>query len=115
MLFRSAFAKMLTLSDGALGTRGSMNVMLSMAVGGLIGKIPVISRGQLDENLQASGERLEAMEARRTEAIMEQFAIHSESGAALFLEKLNAMDKLFNEETEYVIDGENLYIRTEDL
>ena len=85
------------------------------AVGGLIGKIPGIRRGQLDEGLQAAGERLEGLEAQRTEAILESFRIHSESGAQLFLEKLTALDKLFNDETEYVIDGENLYIRAEDV
>ena len=84
------------------------------AVGGLIGKIPGIRRGQLDEGLQAAGERLEGLEAQRTEAILESFRIHSESGAQLFLEKLTALDKLFNDETEYVIDGEHLYIRVED-
>ena len=85
------------------------------AVGGLIGKIPVISRGQLDENLQASGERLEALEAQRAEAILDSFRIHSESGAGLFLEKLTALDRLFNAETEYVIDGENLFVRMEEV
>ena len=85
------------------------------AVGGLIGKIPGIRRGQLDEGLQAAGERLEGLEERRAEAILESFRIHSESGAQLFLEKLTALDKLFNDETEYVIDGENLYIRVEDV
>ena len=84
------------------------------AVGGLIGKIPGIRRGQLDEGLQAAGERLEGLEEQRTAAILESFRIHSESGAQLFLEKLTALDKLFNDETEYVIDGENLYIRAED-
>ena len=85
------------------------------AVGGLIGKIPGVRRGQLDEGLQAAGERLEGLEARRAEGILEQFRIHSESGAGLFLEKLTALDKLFNAESEYVIDGENLYVRVEDV
>ena len=85
------------------------------AVGGFIGKLPGIRRGQLDEGLQAAGERLEGLEDRRTEAILANFRIHSESGAQLFLEKLAALDRLFNEETEYVIDGENLYIRVEDV
>lgn len=85
------------------------------AVGSFIGKLPVIRRGQLDEGLQAAGERLEGMEAQRTENILEQFRIHSESGAQLFLEKLTALDQLFNEETEYLVDGESLYIRVEDV
>ena len=85
------------------------------AVGGFIGKLPGIRRGRLDEGLQAAGERLEGLEDRRTEAILANFRIHSESGAQLFLEKLAALDRLFNEETEYVIDGENLYIRVEDV
>ena len=83
------------------------------AVGGFIGKLPGVRRGQLDEGLQAAGERLEGLEAQRTEGILEAFRIHSESGAGLFLEKLTAMDKLFNAESEYIIDGENLYVHTQ--
>ena len=82
------------------------------AVGSFIGKIPGVRRGQLDEGLQAAGERLEGMEAQRTEGILDAFRIHSESGARLFLEKLRTLDSLFNDETEYRIDGESLYIRT---
>ena len=85
------------------------------SVGSFIGKIPGIRRGQLDENLQAAGERLEGMEAQRAQAILDAFRIHSESGARLFLEKLTALDRLFNAETEYVIDGENLFVRVEDV
>ena len=83
------------------------------AVGGFIGKLPGVRRGQLDEGLQAAGERLEGLEAQRAEGILEAFRIHSESGAGLFLEKLTAMDKLFNAESEYIIDGENLYVHTQ--
>lgn len=82
------------------------------AVGSFLGKIPGVRRGQLDEGLQAAGERLEGMEAQRTEGILDAFRIHAESGARLFLEKLDTLDTLFNDETEYRIDGENLYIQT---
>ena len=85
------------------------------AVGRFIGRLPLLRRGQLDEGLQASGDRLAGLEDRRAEAILEQFTIHSESGAQLFLEKLDALNKLFNDETEYIIDGENLYVRTEEV
>ena len=78
-------------------------------------RLPLLRRGQLDEGLQASGDRLAGLEDRRAEAILEQFTIHSESGAQLFLEKLDALNKLFNDETEYIIDGENLYVRTEEV
>ena len=84
-------------------------------MGGFIGKIPGVRRGQLDEGLQAAGERLEGMEAQRTEGILDAFRIHAESGARLFLEKLDALDTLFNDETEYRIDGDNLYIRVEEV
>ena len=33
----------------------------------------------------------------------------------IVLEKLDALNKLFNDETEYIIDGENLYVRTEEV
>lgn len=85
------------------------------AVGGFLGRIPGVRRGQLDEGLQAAGERLEGMEAQRTEAILDAFRIHSESGAALFLEKIKAVDRLFNDETEYVLDGENLFVRMGEI
>ena len=85
------------------------------AVGSFLGKIPGVRRGQLDEGLQAAGERLEDLETQRTEAILDAFRIHSESGAGLFLEKLKAMDRLFNDETEYILDGENLFIRMGEI
>ena len=85
------------------------------AVGSFLGKIPGVRRGQLDEGLQAAGERLEDLETQRTEAILDAFRIHSESGAGLFLEKLKAMDRLFNDETEYILDGENLFVRMGEI
>lgn len=85
------------------------------AFGRFLSRIPGLRRGQVDEGLQAAGERLEGLEAQRVEGIMEQFRIHRESGAQLFLEKLRTMDRLFNEASEYVIDGENLFVRVENV
>ncbi len=82
----------------------------SKAVGKLIGSIPKIKDGQLDERLQDTGERV----SNKAEAIESDsiaiFADMSNPGTSLFTEKMDDMIMIYNHTTDICFDNNNIYL-----
>ena len=82
----------------------------SKAVGKLIGSIPKIKDGQLDERLQDTGERV----SNKAEAIESDsiaiFADMSNPGTNLFTEKMDDMIMIYNHTTDICFDDNNIYL-----
>ena len=82
----------------------------SKAVGKLIGSIPKIKDGQLDERLQDTGERV----SNKAEAIESDsiaiFADMSNPGTNLFTEKMDDMIMIYNHTTDICFDNNNIYL-----
>ena len=80
------------------------------AIGGLIGSIPLVKEGPVDEWLQDSGDIL-----KKNARGLESSAVHllAEAGnpdTGLFTEKLSALNKIHNHMSEICFDRENIYL-----
>lgn len=75
-----------------------------------IAKIPVVSKGFLDEALIGAGDRLKGMQETSTGKKMRGLVSMQTSHVQPFIENINNVNRLYNQPTEMLFDGENLYI-----
>lgn len=84
----------------------------SDAVGKLIGKIPVVEKGSVDEFLQDSGAHLK-MNAKTIErSAVGSFAKLSNPGTGLFVERLSDMAQIYNHTDRICFDDQKIYLVT---
>lgn len=82
----------------------------SKAVGKLIGSIPKIKDGQLDERLQEAGVHVsDKAKEIETDSIAE-FAEMSNPGTSLFTEKMDDLIFVYNQTTDICFDNNNIYL-----
>ena len=85
----------------------------SNAVGKLIGSIPKIKDGQVDEFLQDSGERLKNNAVGMERSVVKAFAEISNPGTGVFTEKMRDMILIFNHTAEICFDDKQIYLIAE--
>ena len=85
----------------------------SNAVGRLIGSIPKIKDGQVDEFLQDSGERLKNNAAGMERNVVKAFAEISNPGTGVFTEKMRDMILIYNHTAEICFDDKQIYLIAE--
>lgn len=82
----------------------------SKAVGKIIGSIPKIKDGQIDERLQEAGEHIgNKAKAIETDSII-TFAKMSNPGVNIFTEKMDDLNLIFNHTTGLCFDNSNIYL-----
>lgn len=82
----------------------------SKAVGKIIGSIPKIKDGQIDERLQETGEHVsDKAKAIETDSIA-AFAEMSNPGTNLFTEKMDDLIFVYNQTTDICFDNDNIYL-----
>ncbi len=80
------------------------------ALGRLIGSIPGVKEGQLDEYLEKQGEQLkDKAKEIETDSII-AFAEMSNPGTQLFTEKMDDMIMIYNHTTDICFDDSNIYL-----
>ena len=82
----------------------------SNAVGRLIGSIPKIKDGQVDEFLQDSGERLKNNAVGMERNVVKAFAEISNPGTGVFAEKMRDMILIYNHTAEICFDDKQIYL-----
>lgn len=85
----------------------------SNAVGKLIGSIPKIKDGQVDEFLQDSGERLKNNAVGMERNVVKAFAEISNPGTGVFTEKMRDMILIYNHTAEICFDDKQIYLIAE--
>ncbi len=83
---------------------------VSKATGEAISKIPVINKGPVDEALIEAGSRLEEIESKRSVQQLKKLVDHQSSCVRPFVENIEAVDKLYNNNIGMVFDKDNIYI-----
>jgi len=78
-------------------------------VGGMIARIPVISKGPVDEALITAGERLEGIGGRKNESYLAGLDKNRDAGIQLFAENVERLNALANKPVELLFDNENVY------
>ena len=82
----------------------------SNAVGRLIGSIPKIKDGQVDEFLQDSGERLKNNAVGMERNVVKAFAEIRNPGTGVFTEKMRDMILIYNHTAEICFDDKQIYL-----
>lgn len=82
----------------------------SNAMGKLIGSIPKIKDGQVDEFLQDSGTRLKNNAADMERNVVKAFAEISNPGTGVFTEKMRDMILIYNHTAEICFDDKQIYL-----
>lgn len=83
---------------------------VSKVVGEMIEKVPVISKGQLDEALIEASGKIEDIKSKRTEKTMREFVDKQHSYVRPFIENINMISVVYNSDLAIAFDSENLYI-----
>ena len=82
----------------------------STAVGNLIGKIPKVKDGQVDEFLIDSGAKLRKGADDSQKRLVESFAEISNPGIGVFTERMSDLIQIYNHTSEICFDKDNIYL-----
>ena len=80
------------------------------AVGKLIGSIPLVKEGPVDEFLQESGESLEKNASDIEKEAVKKFAVIGNPETGMFINKMEEMVLIYNHTSELYIDDKNIYL-----
>ena len=81
-----------------------------VAVGKVIGKIPLVEKGPVDEYLQDVGKSMQDGAEEMVDKAVQMFSQVRDPGTAVFMEKLDDMIQIYNHTSDICFDGENLYL-----
>lgn len=113
--YRQLFGDCSIYLEKMSNTSVESNVMKGVGIaskfmGNLIGNIPVVKDGQVDEFLQDAGEKLtdggKALEGKA----VKDFALLSNPNTSLYIQKMNDMIQIYNHTDEICFDNENIYL-----
>ena len=89
-------------------TKGVAEV--SKGTGKVVSKIPLVSKGSVDEFLIESSEKIRKFNDKRNRNSVQRLTANSIKGSNPFIESLNQISKIYNEPIEVLIDNKNLYL-----
>lgn len=85
----------------------------TVAVGKIVEKTPVVGdKTQIDENLIAAGEKLDSIETEKVYKQMSRLIEKQSNFVRPFIDNIDTINKLNNNQIQMVVDKENLYIAT---
>ena len=113
--YRNCFEQCSVFLEKAIRSAIGVNVKKSMgtageAVGKLIGSIPIVSKGPVDEFLQSSGEQLKENAARTEKAVVKAFAAVGDPGTGLVLHQMDDMIQIYDHTAQVCFDDKNIYL-----
>lgn len=107
-------ARLEQLGNGAISTKLLKGLgTAGQAVGKLIGSVPSVHRGPVDELLQESGVRLTDKASSLEERAVREFAILGNPGTSILTERMNDMVQIFNHTEHICFDREHIYLVSE--
>lgn len=80
------------------------------AMGNLIGSIPVLKEGPVDEWLVDGGSRLKKDAGSIEKELVASFALVKDPGTAVFIDRLKDFIQIYGRTTEIAFDQDNLYL-----
>lgn len=84
---------------------------ISKSSGELASKVPIVSKSEIDGKLKETGNRLEKLEFSKNNRALEEFISAKNSRVQLFVDNINRLNKLYNEQFEFLINKEYIYIK----
>lgn len=80
------------------------------AVGRLIGNIPVVKEGPVDEFLQDKGAKLQRNAGKMERRAVREFASVSDPGTGVFVKKMDDVIQIYNHTSQICADNERIYL-----
>lgn len=113
--YRELYTEVYDLIEGYSQSSIQTNLLkgvskVSKAAGEMIEKVPVISKGQLDETLIEASGKLDDFKSKRTEKTMQNFIERQHSYVRPFIDNINMLSVVYNSDLTIAFDSENLYI-----
>ena len=85
---------------------------VSRAAGSMIGKIPIVKKGPVDEILQENGSQIKSNAEKTEKNIVESLSKSRDPGTGLFMDKLKDIICIFNHTGEICCDEKRIYLIT---
>lgn len=82
----------------------------SKGIGSAIGRIPVVSRGPVDEALIAAGNSAKNLSRKHSNSTMRAFRNNRDAGIQLFLENIDKVNQISNKPVEILFNRDMVYI-----
>ena len=114
--YREIFAKCSMYLEKMASSSIESNVLKGLGtatktVGNIIGSIPVVKEGLVDEFLQDSGEHIKESGQGMQDSIIETFAKLGNPRTGVFLEKMEDLMQIYNHTTEICIDNQKILLK----
>lgn len=110
-LYTGCYNQIEGLSEASLQSRAVKKLSAaSKAAGNAIAKIPVISRGQVDERLINMGEKLGEKNIGKTREAMKRLVGSADSCTSVFSENIKLVSRIYNLSMDVLFDSENVYL-----
>ena len=111
-LYTVAYTKLESMASASLESGAIKGAaVVSHGLGKVIEKIPVIERGQLDENLIAASKKLEEYKIDSVDDLLSAFRSLRNSQVKQFTDLIETIDELRNGEPTILVDNENVYVQ----
>ncbi|MBP3210746.1 MAG: hypothetical protein J6M64_12695 [Oscillospiraceae bacterium] len=111
-LYSIAYTKLESMASASLESgviKGA--ALVSNGLGKVIEKIPIVERGQLDENLIAAGKKLEEYKIDSVDDLLSAFRSLRNCHVKQFTDLIETIDELHNGEPTILVDNENVYVQ----
>lgn len=113
--YRDLFTECSTYLEKMTSVSVEANVMkgigvASKVVGKLIGSIPIVKEGQVDELLQDGGTHLKRNAQGMQKNILETFAALHNPGTGVFMDKMEDMIRIYNHTDRICFDDKKIYL-----
>ena len=112
-LYTKAYTMLETMASSSLESAAIKGVAIaSQGLGKAIERIPLVERGQLDENLIAASRKLEEYKVESVDDLLAALRFMSNCQVKQFVELIEAVNELHNEEPTILVDNnENVYVQ----
>lgn len=99
------------MSDSSIETNMLKGIgTVSQFTGKIIGSIPVIEKGPVDEFLQGSGDKMKKSATGIEQNVVRTFAAIRNPETGMFTEKMSEMIRIYNHTAEICFDAEKIYL-----
>ena len=111
-LYTTAYTKLEGMASSSLESGAIKGAaIVSHGLGKVIEKIPIVERGQLDENLIATGKKLEDYKDESVEDMLGSLRAIKDCQVKQFVDLIETVNELHNGDPGILVDKENVYVQ----
>ena len=110
-LYSVVYTRLEEMSRSSLQTRAVSGLAAaSKTAGGVLAKVPMLSKSPVDKALIAAGDKMESYEAEKMRSALTRLAEHQSGCVRPFVEHIQTMDRLHNQPMTLIFDRDTLYL-----